>query len=232
MAADREVEGQTGARVTAARGWRSLIPFAAIIVVGGVLALVGHPPAVGGDSQVTFDDVPKQLGEWQYVNDIELTENEIKYLQPNATLYRTYARKDGRLMSALVVYRQKNRRDFFHTPEACYPAGGMKILNRETVTLKSAGAEIPAIRIKAEAQGTEFLTVYWFSSGRQLTASVGRQQWLMWLDRMTRNDQGWAFIRLITSESGDEESADALQEFAGLIAPDVQKAIREGNKQE
>jgi EpsI family protein len=219
---------EQGAGIGPGRDWRALLPFALVVVVAGVLAYVVQPPAVEDLPPVRLGHVPGELGQWRHVGDLSLTETEEKYLVPDAVLYRTYVDNSLRPVTVLVVYRRAERREFFHIPEACYPASGLTILDREPVTVGGGGSSFPAIEITAEGARDQFLTLYWFVSGSRVTASASRQQILMWVDRLTRNNEGWAFIRLITPlRSGGEPENEALDEFAALISPQIMKAIRD-----
>ena len=98
--------------------------------------------------------------------------------------------------------------------------------------MSSAELPFPAILITAEGPQARFLTLYWFVSGSRITNSAFKQQALMWVDRLRRNNEGWAFIRIITpmTSSDERDSADALDNFASLISPEIMNAIRTAAK--
>jgi EpsI family protein len=223
-------EGTTkagGAAVTGARRWRSLVPVVVMVAIAGILARVAQPPPVESTRAVSFDDVPKKLGGWRYAGDVALSAAEEKYLVPDAVLYRTYTDSFGRPARVLAVYRRAERREFFHIPEACYPASGLTILDRKPVTVSGRSSSFPAIEITAQATDERFLTLYWFVSGSRVTESAYRQQILMWTDRLRRRNEGWAFIRVITPiTSSESEDTEALKNLATLVSPEIMKAIR------
>lgn len=113
--------------------------------------------------------IPTAFGDWQMlkasggavVNPVQ--EQRLMELYTE-TLARAYVHKPtGRVLMLSVAYGKDQSTDTqIHTPEACYPSQGFKVVSREHHDIKTAHATVPAVRMVTTLgdQRTEPLTYF------------------------------------------------------------------------
>ncbi|TAN41250.1 MAG: EpsI family protein [Nitrospirae bacterium] len=126
-------------------------------------------------SPINLNDIPQTIGEWRMTaqNDT-IKAAEAKFLDD--VLFRTYQRKDGKIIMLAVAYGADQRRKFsIHLPEVCYEAADFEItplgyatMNSPALTLKQFAAKNPAVGIE--------LVQYWIVlNGKVVTGEFDRK---------------------------------------------------------
>jgi EpsI family protein len=182
------------------------------ILLGVAAILTGYfwarPTLLADGADVTA--IPKQIGDWQAVYDVQDSGDVMKQQSADSYLHRYYRRpSDGMVIELLAVYRRYGRRDFAHRPDQCYPAAGFQITQQDATTLTWARRQETARHLLAEpgnaklANGAPYpasmTTTYLFVSGNRTESDFLKQQLWMALERVFRNKNGWTFIRLQTT---------------------------------
>ena len=183
--------------------------------------------------------IPKNLGEWVFIQDDHLDPNTMKQIAADSYVSRFYGnQRTGQIVQLLVVYRRYGRREFAHRPELCYPAGGYTIIKKDRTTLPYGGHDAPAVHLIADGSrvalangttGVPTTTVsYLFASGDRTECDFLLQQIWMAFERIIPNKNGWTFIRLSTMRRNgntDEDSFAAQQDFMRVYSPEIQRVI-------
>ncbi len=173
-----------------------------------------------------FKAFPKTVGSWTG-HDMIVDKEVRKVLNADKVLTRTYTESEyGNSAGLLIVYRKYGRRDFIHRPEACYPAAGWKIVEREETKIPFNGKNIPAIKVIAEKDNAREIIVYWFSSGDRTVADYMKQQYMMALDRFQTRKYGWSFIRINCPVfDSDNATMDTIRQFARDMSDPIVKTL-------
>ncbi|MGC4045323.1 MAG: EpsI family protein [Armatimonas sp.] len=182
------------------------------ILLGVATILTGYfwarPTQMAEGADVT--SIPKQVGDWQAVYDMQDSDEVMKEQSADSYLHRYYRRaSDGMIIELLAVYRRYGRRDFAHRPDQCYPAAGFQITQQDATTLAWAGRQETARHLLAnpgnaklgngDSYPAPMTTSYFFVSGNRSESDFLKQQIWMALERIFRNKNGWTFIRLQTT---------------------------------
>jgi EpsI family protein len=171
---------------------------------------------------------PKQLA---------LSASDLGALSLDSYTDRVYQDPSGRRVTLLLEYRRLGRGAFNHRPEACYPAVGYVLTGRRTVPIVYGNKPGSAGTMTADYSGSEGRShqtlLYWFASGRRCVSSFWTQQVEMAFGRLQPENNGWAFVRLVSETTpGDDAAALAAeQDFARQASPALIQAISAGQKE-
>lgn len=195
--------------------WGALVVTA---VVAFAQATVPNRPQLvpEGRALATF---PLKLGEWQGAREW-LTPDVLQTLQLDDYFYGAYSDPSGGRVTLYVPYyaTQRDRR-VVHSPAACLPGNGWRIIESSVVTI--SGTNVSANRLLISNGEEKALVYYWFDQrGRNLT-SEWLVKWYLFQDAVVRRRSDGAMIRVMASlNSGDSvEAVDArLQAFAAVAA--------------
>lgn len=220
---------------------RSALPVLSLLLVSALLAIIGLRQ---GDQAAPHADVttlPTTIGRWRMVASeatdpaqLSLTPAELGALSLDSWTQRAYQDDSGRTIYLLLEYRRIGRGAFNHRPEACYPAVGYALTHRRSVGIIYGGALGSAIAMTANYSGSlgnsHQVLLYWFASGRRCVNSFWTQQVEMALGRLQPQDNGWAFVRLVseTKPGTDPQALAAEQEFAREASPAIIRVISPG----
>ena len=118
-----------------------------------------------------------------------------------------------------------------HSPRACLPAGGWRIVDLKQVEVPGAlvnGLPLRANRVEIALGTHRQLVYYWFQQrGRVITNEYVAKWFLFWDSLIQRRTDG-ALVRLITplKVGATEQEGDArLAEFAAQAAPQLDRFI-------
>ena len=201
-----------------------------------------------GDRKAPHADVttlPTVLGTWQMVASeqtdpahLALSTSDLGALSLDSYTEREYQdTRSGDIVTLLLEYRTAGRGAFNHRPEACYPASGFVLTNRRSVPISYAGRDQSAVAMTADYSGSlgksHQALLYWFARGPHAESSFWRQQVEMALGRLHPQDNGWAFVRLVSEVPPGSEAAGlaAEQDFARQASPALIRTISAGQAQ-
>jgi EpsI family protein len=127
----------------------------------------------------------------------------------------------------VAYYDMQRKGASAHSPQACLPGGGWKIISIENLDLLSVRGDnrpLKVNRVVIEKQGYKQLLYYWFQQrDRQLTNEYAVKWYLFW-DAITENRTDGALVRVATvlPEDGSMEEADRrLLEFLNSAYPEL-----------
>jgi EpsI family protein len=110
--------------------------------------------------------VPHSIGPWRSV-DIPLEDTVESMLRADFNLQRVYMHPLGDRIEVYVGYYGTERGGRpEHTPWACYPSGGWKILDSRRVWIDRAGG-LRANEMEVEQGGERHLVQFWYRSHRR-----------------------------------------------------------------
>lgn len=214
------------------------LPALALLLIAAVLAVwglrVGERPAPHAD----VTTLPAAFGPWQLIADekstpaLAFTGEIAKSLDLDSYTQRVYQNTlTGRQIYLLLEYRRVGRGAFNHRPEACYPAAGISLTDKNIVPIDYGGRTQSAVSYVGDFSGTESHThhalLYWFGTGTRTETNFWHQQVQMAFGRLHPAENGWAFARL-TCETAKGDEAGALaaeQDFVRLSSPALIRAI-------
>jgi exosortase D (VPLPA-CTERM-specific) len=124
----------------------------------------------------------------------------------------------------VAYYASQRTGEAAHSPRACLPGGGWRILDftqRELEGVRS-GAPLRVNRVIVQHGAQRQLVYYWFEErGRDITNEY-LVKWYLLEDAVMRNRTDGALVRLITPLQPNESASQAdarLVQFAGLALP-------------
>ena len=152
------------------------------------------------------------------------------------TLRRYVNLKTKQQVELYVIYRRYGRREFNHNPDQCFPAGGYRVIKRDTAMLPYAGVDRPVVHMLFDGshverndgkEGVPDATVtYFFASGERTEHVFLKQQMWMATERFVPNRNGWTLLRLNSPKITTDEDALAAQvDFMKAFGPSIRDVI-------
>ncbi|MCP9222067.1 EpsI family protein [Erythrobacter sp. LQ02-29] len=126
--------------------------------------------------------VPENFGAWKSSYDpslvVPIKEGSLTDTLYDELLTRRYVNAATGAQIYLMIAYGGTQTDALqlHRPETCYPAVGMRIVERERFTLPVAGREIPSVALVAQAPGRTEDIVYWTRMGPRFPQTAGAQR--------------------------------------------------------
>lgn len=202
--------------------WLALMVTAAVAVAQTTIP--NRPQLVPSAPGLTA--FPLALGEWEGKREW-LTPDVLQTLQLDEYFFGAYSDRRGGSATLYVPYyaTQRDRR-VVHSPAACLPGNGWRIVDSRTVNIPNTA--ISANRLLISNGEERALVYYWFDQrGRNLT-SEWLVKWYLFQDSVVRRRSDGAMVRVMASlDTGEAiESVDArLQNFAALAASRLQQHL-------
>jgi len=178
-----------------------------------------------------LDALDARVGPWESGGNLDMPEEVLRILRPDAYVSRVYREPGGRQAVLFAQFHGSNRWGA-HQPEVCFTSQGWAIEYQKlatTVEQTLPGTNVTVNRFLAR-KGTATMLVYywWFSSGELQTASRTVQMLgALKSQILTGQGGGNGFIEVSThlrpgSAAQDEE---ALRRFAGGLVPEFRALI-------
>ena len=161
--------------------------------------------------------------------DFAIPANELRLLEPDATLARRYQSPTGETVELMVIVGHRKRS--IHLPSYCMAGGGWDTLSQRDVSLpQPGGLAIPAAQARMTRDGSTTLATYFFTDGVHNTRSLTQFQAQQIADRFHAHLAPGALVRiLIPTGNGPDapQKAAALTEnFAASVLPSVLDSLR------
>ncbi len=181
--------------------------------------------------------IPGDRGDWRYVQEMPLSPDLMTEMKADSYVDRRYVNtRTGQNVELLAVYRRYGRREFAHRPDQCYPAAGFNITLKDHATLPYAGRAIDVVHITADGRNVQRADgkvgmpdqtlTYFFASGDRTESDFMKQQFIMSIERLVPNKNGWTFIRLSSERTTtDDDALDAQQDFMRVYGPAIEQRI-------
>lgn len=124
---------------------------------------------------INLNAIPTQIGDWRMLaqnNTIKAA--EAKFLDD--VLFRTYQRKDGKIIMLAIAYGADQRRKFsIHLPEVCYEAAGFKVASQGYTNMNSPNLTLKQF-IANDSDGRIEPAQYWIVlNGKVVTDDFDRK---------------------------------------------------------
>ena len=170
-----------------------------------------------------FDDIlPDRLGPWQrsLIEDIAIPTAEA---QRDATydevITRRYVDRSGGMILLLLAHgNAQSGNAQLHRPEACYPAAGFALSNKQDVVLRTAGVgEIDALTLTATAPGRIEHILYWSRIGHDFPTSSAAQRWATFRNTLKETIPDGALVRISTINHDPKSAHESLFNFARTL---------------
>jgi EpsI family protein len=214
------------------------------IFLGGCAAALGTAHWLRPRDQIDLvgtrsveDMLPRSFGAWRSSigGDILIpkTEGSLADRLYSTIVSRNYARSPDEPPVMLLVAHGGLQSDLLqlHRPEACYPAVGFSIVDRQeaSLPLSGAGGGLPVVNLSAQAGDTFEDIVYWTRLGEYLPRSASEQR----RDRLAAAMQGYVGDGVLVRASvrrgeGDRQYAlvsTFLRDLVQSISPDARAAF-------
>jgi len=142
-------------------------------------------------------------------------------------LSRDYTDEQGNEVGLYIgYYRSQRNGDVIHSPKNCLPATGWEPLRWARLPVALRDGRSVVVNDYTVAKGLDRERVfYWYQArGRVVASEYWGKIWLV-ADAITRNRTDCALIRIMTTESGDQESRERLTEFVRLVYPHLNEFV-------
>ena len=165
--------------------------------------------------------------DWKSV-DFAIAPDELRLLEPDATLARRYESPTGQTIELMVIAGHRKRS--IHLPSYCMAGGGWDTLSQKDVSLPLTVGAIPAAQARMTRQGVTMLATYFFTDGTRSTRSLTAFQAQQIADRFHARLTPGALVRLIVPLTGapvSQASAEKLTaDFAVFVLPAILDSLR------
>lgn len=194
-----------------------------------VLALLATIAVSGRDEispeRQSLTSFPLRLGEWEG-REQEISREELDVLKLTDYVNANYVNSNEGMANLYVAYYASQRQGAtVHSPRACLPGGGWKIIGSKIVNLPGIlpdGSDLPVNQLIISTGEDRQLVNYWFMQrGRNLTNEYAVKWFIFW-DSLTRRRTDGALVRLVTplpEQGGEEEAEERLTKLLQLAVP-------------
>lgn len=179
-----------------------------------------------------LERLPRTIGNWQALRDVELSQDTRKILRAESVLVRDYELAPGsRVQIFVAYYRNQHAGESMHSPRNCLPGSGWEQLSNSSLAVDMGDGRRETVnRYLVEKQGNKMLVVYWYQNHNRIIANeyLGKL-YLMW-DSIRHQYRDGAIIR-ITVPAGnglsEDQATEQVTQFIRSAAPQITKLIFE-----
>ncbi len=176
---------------------------------------------------------PLHLGEWKGVSR-GISEEIIDASGAEEAFSASYINEKGEKVDLYLGYRSSafmENENFFHSPTACLPAGGWKVLQKDIYNFKQTYMfpDLTASRMVVEMMGTKEMVLFWFQTNKKASHRKSVNRFHLALHAIRRDNTHDLFIRLITPLTDLERKGaeEVLDEFAFQLEKGIEKFFLE-----
>ena len=160
--------------------------------------------------------------------DFAIPANELRLLEPDATLARRYEAATGQTLELMVIAGHRKRS--IHLPGYCMAGSGWDTLSQRDVSLPQIKGAIPAAQAKMTRSGVTLLATYFFTDGTRSARSLTEFQAWQIAARFHAQPAPGALVRLLVPLSAAPDSqaqAEKLtSDFAASVLPAILDSLR------
>ncbi len=165
--------------------------------------------------------------DWR-ATDFAVPPEELRLLEPDATLARRYVSPTGQTIEIMVIAGHRKRS--IHLPAYCMAGGGWDTLAQRDVSLPVPGGAVPAAQARMTREGSTMLATYFFTDGTRSTRSLTQFQAQQIADRFHARLTPGALVRIIAPISSVSDSQTAAEkttaDFAAAVLPAILDSLR------
>lgn len=137
---------------------------------------------------------PYVIGEWKG-KDLRITQKEYDILETRNLISREYVNPSGERLFLFIIYSETNRR-VFHPPEVCMMGGGVKIVDKRSAVIDSAGYNFSVNKLYTQKDNYRGMALYCYKAGSLYTDNFYLQQAIFALNQLLGGHKGGATIRV------------------------------------
>ena len=130
-----------------------------------------------------------------------------------------------------AYYASQRKDSTTHSPRACLPGGGWRIVNSRKVTFDNiliSSKPLKVNRFVIEKEGVKQLVYYWFKQRDRIVTNEQMIKWYFFVDSIQKSRTDGALIRLTTIVP-EGESMDVAEKrlvnFVGEISPIISEYV-------
>lgn len=202
------------------------VSVAAMALIGGIFATHSFRPKDAGGLQKPLREFPSAIG-ISHSEDRPFEKQVVKAIGADDYINRVY------LGSALPVelyigyYKDQRSGDRIHSPKNCLPGSGWEPVHSTPVQIGSVNGLPVLVNGYLVAQGAKRnMVLYWYQSHGRIAASEFLVKFLMIADGLKNRPTDGAMIRIWTTASDGEETAQARAvEFAHRVYTKVDEFL-------
>ena len=210
---------------------RPLLASTAAVLLFSVAAVSMPAPKLAVPQRETFASFPLQVAQWRgqrqsmeriYLDQLKLDD----YLMAN------YTRSGAAAINFYVAwYDVQGAGEATHSPRACLPGGGWRILDLRQIALNQVAVGTQLLRVNRAliSHGDQQqLVYYWFLQRGRVVTNEYLVKWYLLVDALLRHRTDGALVRLIVPIGTAGTVADAdreLQNFAAAISPPLRQFV-------
>ena len=192
----------------------------AAAIVAGILAGArmldgGGIPTTGTYPQQDLEDLPRQLGDWQGEDLLDM-DSELSHTV--SVLNRQYTNSAGKtvnLHATVSVFSGSWKLP--HPPLSCYPSGGHTILATKMVKIGIPdGQEISALLMTVERERRRSYVFYWYHVGDRIVHDQREMQYAAWT---MRGKDAWPPVLKIMLTNAEPDEDQAIRQFMSIAGP-------------
>ncbi len=181
--------------------------------------------------QMARSAVPDRLvlgGQAAHGYDLTMDQQTLDILETRDYLYRRYERSGAPPSDLCVIFSSDNRKGT-HPPDVCLEGGGSDIIGKGNVTLRDVAGrpDLPCREVVSQTGPYQDYFLYTYRCGDRYSASFWVQQWVIFVNGLTRRDASGALIRVSTPVAGDLKAARArASELMSAAIPHLDRALK------
>jgi EpsI family protein len=180
---------------------------------------------VQGHTDLT-KNIPTRIGAWEMVNEAAATASEIRGLETEDIIKRTYS-NGSEYMELVVAYISHSSRKSAHAQEACLRGAGALV--GSIGDFRMSHSPVDAKLISIDIRDRREWVCYWYKIGHLHTAQYLRSSLVMFLGGLVgHKTQGASLVRLLTPEKRGESREhiqERMEDFTGFLLPELEKTL-------
>ncbi|MGB8474862.1 MAG: exosortase C-terminal domain/associated protein EpsI [Candidatus Acidiferrum sp.] len=202
------------------------VSVAAMVLVGGIFATHGFKPKEAGGLQKPLRDFPSAIDS-MHSEDRPFEKQVVQAIGADDYINRVYLGSALPIELYIGYYKDQRSGDRMHSPKNCLPGSGWEPVHSTRVQIGSVNGLPVLVNGYLVAQGAKRdMVLYWYQSHGRIAASEFLVKFLLIADGLKNRPTDGAMIRIWTTASDGEETAQARAvEFAHLVYPKLDEFL-------
>ena len=206
-----------------------LLASAAALLLFCVLAASMPARSLEIPERETFASFPLQVAQWSGRREA-MDRVYLDQLKLDDYLMADFTEPGARAVNIYVAwYDAQSAGEATHSPRACLPGGGWRILDQHSMTLDEVSVGTQPLRVNRALIGygdQQELVYYWFLQRGRVVTNEYLVKWYLLVDALFRHRTDGALVRLVVPISAGMTAADADRELRGFAAAVSPRLIR------
>lgn len=198
--------------------FRLPMAFLGLFMVGVLLAVQYMPRVAAKPGEETLARIPKQIGDWQLLQQYEMSKEAYNELKPDEYIARIYANGSGEEVDFTVL--AGSHTGAFHNPQVCFRVQNWEFADNREVLLNVPGLKEPIHArmvhlISLQGPKREAVGIYFYATPLGYRSDTSSARILLLVARVAGMHQRAYFVRFLKPTSGNfERDAETLKAFA------------------